>query len=153
MSSQTESGVRLEHVLSWRLAVAGRLLKAVADERLAQPGTGAQGGGVLIRLAEGDGLTQVELARLQHLEPPSMCRIIDRLQQDGLVERRKHPSDRRATCVYLTPEGTDAAGRCLAVAAELDDEMFSDLDPEERSAVLSALERAMDRLLIARAGV
>ena len=95
MPGRTLATARLDDLLATRLAVAGRLLRTQADAELSHLGVGAQSLGALLRLAEDDGLTQAELSRRQRVEAPTMCRMIDRLERDGLVERRADPADRR----------------------------------------------------------
>lgn len=143
---------RLEDGLSWRLSVVGRLVRTQADVRLGREApTGAQGVGVLMRLLELDGLTQATLARVQRVEPPSMCRMIDRLERDGLVERRRSPGDRRSTRVHLTAAGREAAHRGIAHARALDDEIFAELSDSERESLSEMLSRVLARLADASA--
>jgi DNA-binding MarR family transcriptional regulator len=137
---------RLEDLLSWRLGVAGRLVRAIVDARLGLEGVGAQGTAVLMRLLERDGLTQRDLARLQYVEGPTVCRMIDRLAQDGLVERRPHPADRRATCVHLTPGGRVVAERGRDLVPQIEDETFSGLGAEDRAALADLLAQVLERL-------
>lgn len=138
---------RLDDGLSWRLAVAGRLVRTQADVRLScEAPTGAQGVGVLMRLLELDGLTQATLARVQRVEAPSMCRMIDRLERDGLVERRPSPDDRRATRVHLTDAGRRAALRGVDDVRALDEEIFGELSDDERLALADMLSRVLARL-------
>ena len=138
---------RLDDGLSWRLALAGRLLRSQADVRLGrEAATGVQGVAVLMRLLELDGLTQATLARVQRVEAPSMCRMIDRLERDGLVERRRSPGDRRATRVHLTAAGRRAAHRGVDDARALDREIFGGLSDGEREALGDMLSRVLARL-------
>jgi MarR family transcriptional regulator for hemolysin len=136
---------RLDDLLSYRLAVAGRVLRGWVDARLAAEGVGSQGLGLLMRLMEQDGLTQVELARRQRVEAPTVCRMLDRLVRDGLVERHPHPADRRASRVLLTGEGRRVAERGMAVAADLERRAFAGLEPEERALLMALAERVIER--------
>lgn len=111
---------RLEAYLSWRLAVSGRLVSSNADGHEGFQTAGAQGTGLLIRLLGQDGLTQVALARLQRVEAPTLCRMVDRLERDGHVERRPHPDDRRARCLFLTVAGRRAAKRGRRAIADVE---------------------------------
>ncbi|WP_240629625.1 MarR family winged helix-turn-helix transcriptional regulator [Specibacter cremeus] len=52
-------------------------------------------------------------ARLQ-VHPTSVTNVVDRLEQDGLVRRTAHPTDRRATLVLLTDDGAARVGRATA---------------------------------------
>lgn len=137
---------RLETFLIWRLAVAGRLVRSSADAHDLLQTAGAQGTGVLMRLQEQDGLTQVALARLQRVEAPTLCRMVDRLERDGLVERRPHPDDRRATCVFLTPAGRRAAKRGRRAVADVEEAVFGGLDAEEQAHLAALLDRVLERL-------
>lgn len=138
---------RIEEGLSWRLSVAGRLVRSEADVRLGYDATtGAQGVGVLMRLLDADGLTQATLARVQRVEPSSMCRMIDRLERDGLVERRRSPGDRRCIRVHLTAAGRAAAHRGAEGARALEDEIFAGLSDDEREALSDMLSRVLARL-------
>jgi MarR family transcriptional regulator, transcriptional regulator for hemolysin len=138
------AAARLEDDLGWRLGVAGRLIRTWADARLAEEGIGAQGLALLLWLAEERALTQVELARRQRVEGPSVCRMVDRLERDGLVERRPHPMDRRATEVHLTPAGQDVAARGRAAVDGLASEVFAPLDEDERRTLAELLGRVID---------
>lgn len=135
---------RLDEMLGWRLAVAGRLLRTWADARLADQGIGAQALALLLWLDGWDGLTQTELARRQRVEAPTVCRMIDRLERDGLVERRPDPGDRRATRVHLTGPGRALASRGGVVVALLERDAFACLDERERRELARLLGRVMD---------
>jgi len=143
---RTLATARLDDLLATRLAVAGRLLRTQADAELSHLGVGAQSLGTLLRLAEDDGLTQAELSRRQRVEAPTMCRMIDRLERDGLVERRADPADRRATRVSLSAEGREVAGRGAAVVDALERRAFEGLDRDERRRLGELLGRVLDGL-------
>ena len=116
MADETLVPIRLDGMAVHRLAVAGRLLRSRADADLSDLGVGGPGIGALLRLVEEDGLTQAELSRRQRVEAPSMCRLVDRLERDGLAERRADPGDRRATRVHISAEGrvlNELLGRVL----------------------------------------
>ncbi|MDX6644807.1 MAG: MarR family transcriptional regulator, lower aerobic nicotinate degradation pathway regulator [Miltoncostaeaceae bacterium] len=142
--SPSSAPPRLDDLLSYRLAVAGRLLRGWVDAGLAAEDVGAQGLGLLLRLVERDGLTQIELARRQRVEAPTVCRMVDRLVRDGLVERLPHPDDRRASRVVLTDEGRRVAERGMAVVADLEARAFADLDAGQRDALMAAAQRVID---------
>src|ERR1700761_7177992 len=58
----------------------------------------------LMRLADCGGVSQVRLAELTDLDPMTLVRILDRMESEGWLERRKDPRDRRVHCLYLTTE-------------------------------------------------
>ena len=115
MASAISYPTALTERLAHRLGVAGRLLRTTADAELSPLGLSGPGLAVLLSLSVEDGLTQAELARRLRLEPPSMCRMIDRLAREGSVERHPDPDDRRATRVRLTPGGRALAERGMAI--------------------------------------
>ncbi len=147
MTPSTTPATALEDLLGWRLAVAGRLFRSRADTRMAdEVGAGGQATGLLIRLLERDGVTQADLARLQRVEAPSMCRMVDRLERDGLVSRGASPDDRRAVRVTLTSAGRAAAREGARAAVALDHEVFGSLDPEEQRVLADLLGRVLERM-------
>jgi DNA-binding MarR family transcriptional regulator len=56
----------------------------------------------LMRLADCEGVSQVRLAELTDLDPMTLVRILDRMESEGWLERRRDPRDRRVRCLYLT---------------------------------------------------
>jgi MarR family transcriptional regulator for hemolysin len=58
---------------------------------------------VLTYLAQNEGISQSGLAELLDVEPIILCRIVDKRQAFGLIERHPHPSDRRVWILHLTP--------------------------------------------------
>ena len=140
------SAPALDALLAHRLAVAGRLVRTLADAELAEVGVAAPACGVLLRLAGDDGLTQAEIARRQRVEAPTMCRTVDRLVRDGLVERRPDPGDRRATRVHLTADGRRAADAGAAVVHDIETRAFTGLDAAERATLADLLGRVIETL-------
>lgn len=92
-----------------QLIESSRFLRNYVDHRAKSRGTTRAQWIVLFRLREQEGLSQVDLADVLELQPISLVRLLDRLVEHGLVERRSDPRDRRANRLFLT-----AAGRQLA---------------------------------------
>jgi len=80
-----------------------RMLKTYADQRARQFGISRAQWTVLVRLQRCEGLKQSELADMLELQPISLTRLLDRLERNGLIERRADPNDRRANRLHLTP--------------------------------------------------
>lgn len=72
------------------------------DRRAAALGATRAQWRVLARLARTDGARQVDLAEALDVEPISLCRMVDRLEDAGLVERRRDERDGRAWNIFLT---------------------------------------------------
>ena len=146
MAAPIPTRTRIDDRLAHRLAMAGRLLRTLADADLSDLGVGAPALGVLLRLVEDDGLTQAELSRRQRVEAPTMCRMVDRLARDGFVERRPDPSDRRAIRVHLTGPGRATAERGIEVVDAIERDAFAGLDAAERRQLAELLGRVIERM-------
>jgi MarR family transcriptional regulator, transcriptional regulator for hemolysin len=79
-----------------------RLLRTYADYRAAQFGMTRAQWAVLVRLDLYEGLNQSELAEMLDLQPITLTRLLDKLCDSGLIERRPDPEDRRAKRLFLT---------------------------------------------------
>ncbi len=89
--------------IAFTIMDVARLLKTYADQRARQFGMSRAQWAVLIRIERSEGLKQSELAEMLDLQPISLTRLLDRLADNGLIERRADPNDRRANRLYLTP--------------------------------------------------
>src|SRR5689334_24203276 len=84
---------------------------------------------VLFRLTRTPGLRQVELAEMLELEPITLCRIVDRLEEARLVERVRDPDDRRAWRLHVTAQAQPLADKLQAGGADLRGQAVSGIDP------------------------
>jgi DNA-binding MarR family transcriptional regulator len=99
---------------------------------------------VLFKLTRRPGLKQVELADMLDLEPITLCRIVDRLEEAGLVERARDPEDRRAWKLHVTAQAKPLVDKLQAVGAELVGHAFSGIDPEEIEITRKVLARVRE---------
>lgn len=126
--------------LGFLMSDVSRLMRRRFDERARRSGaTGAQWRTLKI-LERHEGLNQGRLAELLEVEPITCSRMIDRLQDAGLVDRRPDPSDRRAWKLHLTPKARPILEELRAVAAGMIEEALQGLNARERSALIAALE-------------
>ncbi|MFD5552959.1 MarR family winged helix-turn-helix transcriptional regulator [Streptomyces sp. NPDC127068] len=88
-------------------------------------------------------MTMRELAERMSCEPSNATFVIDKLEKQGLVERRAHPTDRRAKCLVLTPAGSAARERLLELLVQ--NSPLAGLDPEQQKSLRSLLEQAITR--------
>ena len=97
--------------------------------------------GALNVLDSEEAMTQQALGQTIGIDPSSMVSTIDELEAAGLVERRAHPSDRRAHALHITDKGkqTLADGRKIAMSAQ--NELLAPLDAEERAQLHELLLR------------
>jgi MarR family transcriptional regulator for hemolysin len=86
-------------------------------------------------------LSQRELADRMDIEGPTLVRHLDRLEKEGLIERRRDAHDRRVTRIMVTPAGHRMLGRLREVADAMEAEVRSLFTPPEHDTVLRALSR------------
>src|SRR6202034_1541271 len=79
-----------------------RLLRTYADYKASQFGMTRAQWVVLVRVERSEGLNQAELADTLDLQPITLTRLLDKLCDGGLIERRPDPDDRRAKRLFLT---------------------------------------------------
>jgi len=99
---------------------------------------------VLFRLTRKPGMRQVELADMLDLEPITLCRIVDRLEEGGLVERTRDPDDRRAWRLHVTAKAQPLVDKLQAVGADLVGHAFSGIDPEDIEITRRVLARVRE---------
>lgn len=101
---------------------------------------------VLLKLTRQPGLRQVELADMLEVEPITLCRIIDRLEDSQLVERSRDPDDRRARLLHVTAQARPVIEKLQALAAELAGEAFAGIDPRDVEITRQVLARVRENV-------
>lgn len=100
----------------------------------------------LLTLARLDGPSQSELAEELEVERITLCRMVDRLAESGLVERRADPNDRRVWRLHLTDTANEIVGQLGEIGLELEEEALARLDERERVMLVEMLSRIADEL-------
>jgi DNA-binding MarR family transcriptional regulator len=93
---------------------------------------------VLARLDENGDLATADLARAEAMKPQSMGTILAGLEQDGLVERKPHPTDGRQVLFSLTASGAEARQKRSLAKQKWLLAAVAKLDPAEQQTLLSA---------------
>jgi DNA-binding MarR family transcriptional regulator len=101
-------------------------------ERMATVGLDTRTWGVLNVLDAEGPVTQQALGRGAGIDPSSMVATIDELEANGLVERRPHPSDRRAHALHVTDAGRAKLAEARLLASREQDQLLAGLDAAER---------------------
>ena len=101
---------------------------------------------VLAYLQRHEGISQVRLAELTETDPMTLVRTLDRMQQDGWIERRADPEDRRAYRLYLRDAARPVLQRIWKIADQSRAEALAALSAAEREQLLSLLQRVHARL-------
>jgi MarR family transcriptional regulator for hemolysin len=125
----------------FELLDVARLMRTFIDQRAREHAMTRAQWGVLVRLERQEGMTQVEMAEQMEMQPISLLRLIDRLCQQNLVERRPHPSDRRANLLYLTEAGRAVLARMVPVGNAIVADVFDAVAEGEIAALLQSLLR------------
>ena len=95
----------------------------------------------LVRLEKNEGVSQARLAELAEVDAMAMVRILDRMEAEGLLERRADPDDRRARCLYLTAKARPILSEIWRLSEEIRAEIFAGVSKAEREQFMSVLER------------
>jgi len=100
----------------------------------------------LVRLEKNEGVSQARLAELAEVDPMTMVRILDRMEAEGLLERRPDPADRRARCLYLTAKAKPILSEIWRLSEEIRAELFAGVSKAEREQFMDVLERLYDNI-------
>ena len=105
---------------------------------------------VLSHLARTPGLTQSELADLLDVERITLGRMVDRMSDAGLVERRADPADRRVWRLHMLPAAMAVVDRLGEIGHEVEEEALAFLDAPARIALSTSLTQLRDGMRTAR---
>ena len=128
------------------LADTSRLLRRSFDVRARDIGVTRAQWQVLTTLLRHEGVNQGGLAELLDVEPITVCRMVDRLQEAVLVERRADPADRRSWRLFLTPRAHDLLAQLRPLADALIEEALAGIDLNDRDRLRDLLDRIRDNL-------
>lgn len=126
------SGYPTSLTISFLLGMICKANRDAAEQELSSVGLRAGQDRLLRRLWDGDGLTQVELAQQMSVQPPTVNKMLGRLEAAGLVERRVDPEDNRFSRVYLTERGRHVQRDVEAAFSRMEDRVVANLSVEER---------------------
>jgi MarR family transcriptional regulator for hemolysin len=128
--------------LGYAIGEAARLWRTRLNERLRPLGLSQARWMVLLHLSRrGDGVVQKALAEWIGIEGPTLVRILDRMTEDGWIERRESTTDRRAKTVHLTRQANAIIKRIDKIAAQLRKEILADIDAADIDACMRVLEQ------------
>lgn len=132
--------------LAFLINDVGRMLRTYADQEARRYGMTRAQWAVLKRLERNQGLKQSELAEMLDLQPITLTRLVDRLCDSGLIERRADPNDRRAKRLFLTPQAQPLMDRLDALGQGLMESILEGIPDEETDAALTTLGKLKDNL-------
>ncbi|HEY0220112.1 MAG TPA: MarR family winged helix-turn-helix transcriptional regulator [Afipia sp.] len=129
-----------------QLIETSRLLRNYIEHRAKGRGTTRAQWIVLFRLREQEGLSQVDLADVLELQPISLVRLLDRLVDHGLLERRSDPHDRRANQLFLTAGGRRLVDDLDSLRDSIANDVLADIPAAAIRTSLDALASVKERV-------
>jgi len=135
--------------LPFEIAETAHALRKAFDRRAVGLGVTRAQWKVLFRLQRQPGLRQIDLADMLDIEAITLSRIIDRLEEAGLVERAADPTDRRAWRLHVTARAQPLVEKLRGVADEMIAEAFGGVDPNEIEIARRVLGRVRENLCTA----
>ena len=136
----------LKRQLVAQLVESSRLLRNYIDHRAKSRGTTRAQWIVLFRLRQQEGLSQVDLADVLELQPISLVRLLDRLVEHGLLERRHDPRDRRANRLFLTASGRQLVDDLDGLRDSIASDVLRDIPDNAIQTSLQALRDIKERI-------
>jgi len=130
--------------LPFEIGETAHALRKAFDRRAVGMGVTRAQWKVLFRLEREPGLRQIELADMLDIEPITLSRIVDRLEEAKLVERVADPADRRAWRLHVTAQAQPLIGKLHAVADDMIAEAFAGIDPDHIAIVRAVLARVRE---------
>lgn len=132
---------RSQPTFGFLLYDTARMLRREFDRRTRSVGLSRAKWSVLAHLSRNEGIRQAGLAEILDISPITLTRHLDRLEQEGLVERRADPGDRRAYRLYLTQAAGPALDTLLALAEQTRAMALDGLSDPEREALMRLLQK------------
>lgn len=100
----------------------------------------------LFYIGKSDGIFQKELSDLMNVKESSMVRLIDRMEKEDLVIRKKQANDRRVTSIFLTPKGKELREKVLPLGQEFQDDATKEISSEELDNFKKVLEKMIKNI-------
>lgn len=128
------------------LAQVARLMRRNFDERARAIGVTRPQWQVISLLRRHEGINQGGLAEMLEVEPITLGRMIDRLQDADLVQRRPDPADRRAWRLHLTEKGNGLIALLQPHALDTLEQLLEGIGEEDRDRLMDMLSRMLGNL-------
>ena len=127
-----------------------RLIKRRFERRARQMGLPItrQQAAVVLHIAGNEGVSQAEVATWLGIEPIALVRMLDKLHEEGLVERRAHPTDRRVRTLWLTAGARPVVSQIIAINKATREEAFSGMAEHTRDTVIEILDAIKGNLAL-----
>ena len=137
-------------ILTYRMADNSRMLRRLFDERVRDLGLTAAQARLLLSLERTPGQNQAFYADRLEIEPITLTRIADRMEEASWVERHPDPTDRRVRLLQLTAKSHEVVTELRSIVDRMSDEVLRGLTRDERATLAQLLDRIGDNLVSAR---
>ena len=117
-----------------------RLVRAYADRQAARYGITRAQWAVLAKVERFEGMKQTELAEQMEMQPITLTRLIDRLCDNGWIERRSDDTDRRVNRLYLRKAAKPLLVKLAGLKTELTETALQGISPSDANRLLTQLE-------------
>src|SRR5829696_4888325 len=117
-----------------------RMVRAYADRQAARYGITRAQWAVLAKVERTEGLKQSELAELMEMQPITLTRLIDKLCDNGWIERRGDEKDRRVNRLYLKKAARPLLGKLAGLRSELTATALDGINPADAHRLLAQLD-------------
>ena len=145
MISSAALNVSITDQLGYLLGRAHLAHRAIAEHGFAALGLSPKGFGALALLMQEGPLSQQRLGELQGVDRTTMVSVVDELEREGFVERRRDPSDRRAYSLQATASGRRVLQEAGEVAKRAEDEFLARLSDADRRRLKQLLRTLLAR--------
>jgi MarR family transcriptional regulator for hemolysin len=122
------------------LSELARLVRAYADKQAARHGITRAQWAVLAKIERAEGMKQSELAEQMEMQPITLTRLVDRLCENGWIERRGDETDRRVNRLYLRKAARPLLGKLSGLRSELTATALEGIGPADAHRMLAQLE-------------
>jgi DNA-binding MarR family transcriptional regulator len=137
-----------EESLGFLLSDNLRLTRRIAARYFEQSNLTLAQARALLGVFRWQGIRQVDLADFMEIQPISLARLLDQLAENGWVERRPDPKDRRAFQLYLTPAAAPIVKLIKEASQEFQNRAMAGLSGEQREALIAGLNKLRENLTL-----
>lgn len=131
---------------AFTLIDTARLLRTLSDQEVRRMGMTRAQWAVLARIERNEGLKQSEIAEILEIQPITLTRLLDRLAENGLIERRPDENDRRAWRLYLTPAAKPLVDRLDALGRDMMRNVLKGVSAETIASLTSQIGAVRDNI-------
>lgn len=136
----------LDSYLPYLLNRAGARIAAAFNAEMRQIGASLQVWRVLAALREQDGRRMGDLSKTTSIEVSTLTRLVDNMEKDGLVARRREAGDARAIALHVTASGRRLTQRILPIAERYEAVALEGFTAPETKVLKKALRRLYDNM-------